>query len=59
MREPKKDRVNKKGSITLNLGEHFGDYINTLLSVGRHINASEIVREALREYEDKRKKEIE
>lgn len=57
MRKLKEGRVNKTGSLTVSLGEHFGNYLNNILAKGRHVNASEILREALREHEDKRKEE--
>ena len=54
MQREKKDRVNKTGSITLNLGEYFGRYVQNQLNIGRYVNASEVIREALREHENKR-----
>lgn len=54
MRKSKKDRVNPTGTITVSMGEHFGKYVQKLLDQGRYQNASEIIREALREHEAKR-----
>lgn len=54
VRKSKTDRVNPTGTITMSCGEYLGKYIQSLLDEGRYSNASEIVREALREHEDHR-----
>ncbi len=54
MRKKKENRVNPTGTITISMGEHFGQYVQKMLDTGRYQNASEVVREALREHEDSR-----
>ncbi len=40
------------------LGNHFEDFINTIISSGRYNSASEVVRTALRLLEDEEKKKL-
>lgn len=43
-------------TTSLSLGPHWEDFIRREIATGRYASASEVVRAALREYEDKRRK---
>ena len=43
-------------TTSLSLGPHWEDFIRREIATGRYASASEVVRAALREYEDKGKK---
>ena len=43
-------------TTSLSLGPHWENFIRAEIATGRYASASEVVRAALREYEDKRRK---
>ena len=43
-------------TTSLSLGSHWENFIRGEIATGRHAGAGEVVRAALREYEDKRRK---
>ena len=43
-------------TTSLSLGSHWENFIREEIATGRYASASEVVRAALREYEDKRRK---
>jgi len=43
--------------MNIYLGEHFDEFVRRQVATGRYANASEVVREALRNFEDKVKYE--
>lgn len=43
-------------TTSLSLGPYWDNFIRREVAAGRHANASDVIRAALREYEDKRRK---